>query len=82
MTIAIPTLLYVIFGTEKQFKEMVEGMASAKDWTLRSWKAVIDKQLNSWVMYIPGMSSSNEMKSVKTFKSKSLFLWGMTHCAC
>lgn len=53
---------------EKQFKEMLDAMIKAPKWTLRNWKATMDAQLDSWTMWVPGVSSSNEVKELKSFK--------------
>ena len=53
---------------EKQFKEMLDSMIKAPKWTLRNWKATMDAQLDSWTMWVPGVSSSNEVKELKSFK--------------
>jgi hypothetical protein len=42
---------------EKQFMKMIELMVNQPKWTLRLWKGTMDEQLNSWLMYIPGMVS-------------------------
>lgn len=47
---------------------MLETMSSANKWTLKSWRETLDSQLNSWLMYIPGMSTSNEAQEMKKFK--------------
>ena len=54
--------------TENQFKKMLEMMTTSPKWTLRPWKATMENQLNSWSMYIPGVSSSSEVKEMKHFK--------------
>jgi len=54
---------------EKQFKEMLDMMIVAPKWTLRNWKATMDSQLDSWTMWVPGVSSSNEVKELKGFKA-------------
>ncbi len=51
---------------------MVETMVTTPTWTLRSWRGTMEKQLDSWMMYIPGMSGSTEVKMLKNFKCK---LW-------
>lgn len=43
-------------------------MASTPNWTLRPWKATIDEQMSSWMMYLPGVKNSNETKDIKTCK--------------
>lgn len=52
---------------EKQFREMMELMTSVPKWSLKSWKITMDNQLNSWMMYVPGVSSSDEVKEIKEF---------------
>ena len=47
---------------------MLEMMTTAPKWTLRPWKVTMENQLNSWSMYIPGVSSSNEVQEMKNFK--------------
>ena len=52
---------------DKQFKEMMDLMTNAPKWSLKSWKVTMDNQLNSWMMYVPGVSSSDEVKEIKEF---------------
>jgi hypothetical protein len=52
---------------EKQFREMMELMTTVPKWSLKSWKVSMDSQLNSWMMYVPGVSSSDEVKEIKEF---------------
>ena len=54
---------------DKQFEKMVQTMIDNPKWTLRQWKTLLDDQLSSWMMYIPGMSAADEMQQVKRFKS-------------
>lgn len=54
---------------EAQFKEMVQQMSSTANWTLRPWRATIEAQLSGWTMYIPGVSSSNQVQEIKGFKA-------------
>jgi signal recognition particle GTPase len=42
-------------------------MTQNSKWTYRLWQETIKKQLSSWTMYIPGVSSSAEMTEVKIF---------------
>ncbi len=35
--------------------KMIELMVTQPKWTLKLWKSTMDEQLNSWMMYIPGM---------------------------
>lgn len=53
---------------DKQFLALVESMVSSERWTLRAWRSTLGDQLNSWLMYIPGLSSSNEVQQMKSFK--------------
>jgi signal recognition particle GTPase len=53
---------------DKQFAEMIQLMTTHKEWTLRPWKKVMEEQLSSWLMYIPGMSTSKEAKDMKGMK--------------
>ena len=57
---------------------MLAQMTTANVWTLRSWKDAIEKQLNSWMMYIPGLSSGADVQKVKSFKGL-LFLIASNH---
>jgi hypothetical protein len=52
---------------------MVQLMVATPNWTLKSWKVLLEKQLDSWMMYIPGMSSSSEVKTVKQFKGVEFY---------
>ena len=54
---------------EKQFQEMMDMMTSVPKWSLKPWKKTMDSQLNSWMMYVPGVSSSDEVKEIKEFKN-------------
>lgn len=47
---------------------MLEAMLSGEKWSLRPWKKTIDDQLNSWIMYVPGMKDSTENKELSAFK--------------
>lgn len=47
---------------------MLEVMLSGEKWSLRPWKKTIDDQLNSWIMYVPGMKDSHETKELSAFK--------------
>jgi hypothetical protein len=55
-------------GKEKQFAKMIDLMLTTEDWTLRPWRTTMQNQLDSWTMYIPGVSSSTEVKEMKNFK--------------
>jgi hypothetical protein len=60
-----------ISGTkENQFEKMLEQMIATepKNWTLRPWKKTMEDQLNGWIMYVPGVSSTSEVKEIKHFK--------------
>ena len=54
---------------EKKFQEMLNMMIASPKWTLRNWKTTMTGQLDSWTMYIPGVSNSNEIKELKGFKT-------------
>jgi len=54
--------------SEKRFTGMLEVMLSGEKWSLRPWKKTIDDQLNSWIMYVPGMKDSHETKELSAFK--------------
>ncbi len=56
---------------EKQFQQMVEAMTQTNDWTLKKWKTIIEQQLSSWLMYIPGFTNQDDISKVKTFKGLS-----------
>lgn len=43
-------------------------MVKEPKWTFRVWKTVLEDQLNSWMMYIPGMSSSKDVQDLKGLK--------------
>ena len=75
-------LYHAVPYTGKQFEKMVEHMASTPIWSLRSWKQVMESQLSSWLMYIPGMKSTanaqelTKMKGVcSSSSSKPLLLY-------
>jgi|MDTB01.1.fsa_nt_gb hypothetical protein len=55
-------------GKEKQFAKMLEMMTSSTKWSLKPWKTTMDAQLDSWMMYVPGVSSSDEVQEIKGFK--------------
>jgi hypothetical protein len=46
---------------------MITTMVSTPDWNLKVWRTLIDKQLSGWMMYIPGVKDSNEVKVMKSF---------------
>ena len=54
---------------EKQWETLLTSMTSGNKWSLREWKRIIDSQMSSWTMYIPGVGSSNEVKDLKSFKT-------------
>jgi len=56
-------------GKEKQFQEMLNMMTSETKWSLKPWKKTMDTQLDSWMMYVPGVSSSEEVQEIKGFKT-------------
>ena len=47
---------------------MVDTMLAHPNWTFRPWKQIMEEQLNGWMMYIPGMSSSQDVKEMKGMK--------------
>lgn len=47
-------------------------MAEANSWTFRNWKGLLEQQLSSWMMYIPGVSGSKDAESLKEFKGESV----------
>ena len=53
---------------EKQFAKMLELMTGTTKWSLKPWKTTMDTQLDSWMMYVPGVSSSDEVQEIKGFK--------------
>jgi hypothetical protein len=55
---------------DKQFAEMMDMMTATPKWTLRPWKKAMEGQLDSWSMYIPGVSGSTEVQQIKNFKGK------------
>lgn len=54
---------------EKQWEVLLSSMTSGNKWTLREWRRIIDSQMNSWTMYVPGVGSSHEVKDLKSFKA-------------
>jgi len=54
---------------EKKFTTLMATMLSGEKWSLRQWKKTLEDQLNSWVMYVPGMRSSTQMQDLTTFKA-------------
>eukprot|EP01039_Chlorochromonas_danica_P010055 gene10055-11126_t len=53
---------------KKAFDKMLDLMLNSETWSLRVWKATMDEHLNSWMMYIPGVSSANETKELKVIR--------------
>lgn len=47
---------------------MVNLMTTQKKWTLRPWKQMMEEQLSSWLLYIPGISGSKEVTELKGMK--------------
>ena len=58
---------------------MIDLMIKNNDWSLRPWKQVMEDQLSSWLMYIPGMSNSNEAKEMKGMKGSNLLMSHFIH---
>lgn len=54
--------------SEQEFANMITEMAETPKWTLRPWRSTVEKQLNSWSMYVPGQSNTPEMLEMKRFK--------------
>ena len=57
-----------VLWLEKQFAKMMQGMIDSPSWTLRHWRSTLEEQLSSWILYMPGASSTNEIVLVKKFK--------------
>jgi hypothetical protein len=55
---------------EKQFQKMLDTMVKEEKWTFRLWKGVIEDQLSSWLMYIPGVSGSKDVEDMKGLKGE------------
>jgi len=49
-------------------------MLESKKWTFRPWKQVLETQLGSWMLYIPGMSNTSEVKEIKKLKGIVFFV--------
>ena len=47
---------------EAQFMKMIQLMTTSPKWTLAMWKGTMDEQLNSWMMYIPGMGKQADVE--------------------
>lgn len=60
--------LHIFVYTEKHFNDMMSAMITSQNWSLRPWKQIMEEQLNSWVLYIPGMASSKEVTDLKGMK--------------
>lgn len=58
----------VILAQEQKFEDMIKTMLEQPKWTLGSWKVMLQGQLNSWMMYIPGVSGSGDVPQLKRFK--------------
>jgi hypothetical protein len=51
---------------------MLETMVNGQKWTLRPMKKSLEDQLNSWMMYIPGMSTQIDKKELTSMKGASI----------
>lgn len=49
-------------------------MVNAEKWTFRTWKGMLEDQLSSWAMYIPGVGNSKDAEGLKELKSMSIVL--------
>jgi hypothetical protein len=49
---------------------MLDTMVKEEKWTFRLWKGVIEDQLSSWLMYIPGVSGSKDVEDMKGLKGE------------
>jgi hypothetical protein len=45
---------------------------NGQKWTLRPMKKSLEDQLNSWMMYIPGMSTQIDKKELTSMKGASI----------
>jgi len=54
---------------EKKFTTLMATMLSGEKWSLRQWKKTLGDQLNSWMMYVPGMTNSSQVQDLTTFKA-------------
>lgn len=64
---------------------MVETMVSTPTWTLRNFKKGMDDQLESWLMYVPGVSSSSEIQDMKKLRGSVayyLHIWTYQKLLC
>eukprot|EP00603_Paraphysomonas_imperforata_P007532 CAMPEP_0114436682 /NCGR_PEP_ID=MMETSP0103-20121206/13591_1 /TAXON_ID=37642 ORGANISM="Paraphysomonas imperforata, Strain PA2" /NCGR_SAMPLE_ID=MMETSP0103 /ASSEMBLY_ACC=CAM_ASM_000201 /LENGTH=168 /DNA_ID=CAMNT_0001606985 /DNA_START=182 /DNA_END=688 /DNA_ORIENTATION=+ len=50
---------------ENNFKKMIDDMSETKKWDMRKWKGTIEEQANSWAMYVPGVSGSEQALKMK-----------------
>jgi signal recognition particle GTPase len=50
---------------ESSFKKMVEDMSNTPTWNMKKWKGTIEEQVNSWAMYVPGVSGSEQALKMK-----------------
>jgi len=66
----LPNKLCFINPLEKQFTKMMDTMVAYPKWTFRPWKEVMEDQLKSWLLYIPGMSNSKDIEELKGLKGK------------
>ena len=54
---------------DKQFENMIQAMVNqTQPWSLKTWKGTLEEQLSSWLMYIPGMSSTMDTAKLKSYK--------------
>lgn len=63
-------MLYI----DEAFKEMLDAMVEKKKWSPRDWGNIMDKQLDSWMLKIPGVSSQAEAQQMKEFKGRFSFV--------
>lgn len=72
---SVINVLRFIYKTENQFGKMVESMSAADSWTYRNWKGLLEDQLSSWMMYIPGVSGSKDAAAVKEVKGERILIY-------
>lgn len=65
---SITNFVFPLLLLEKNFQKMMDSMLANPDWTLRPWKQIMEDQLSSWLMYIPGMSNSKDVAELKGLK--------------
>ena len=53
---------------ENTFKTMIDSMVNKEKWTPRDWSKILDSQLSSWMLKIPGMSNNQEKKQLEEYK--------------